>query len=289
MFDVMSQAKNAMESYTTKMKSISSNISSMNVNSYKRIDMSFQTVFNQQLSSGSSAFATGNEGGTNGIQLGGTVSISATTIDFSVGGDLPGKNLSLKVNNGDKFFIVSPDEGRSFFYVKSGDFMISENKIVTQNNMQLYGFGVQNNGTSTQQLVPIDLSNIPGIDEADKTRITWDTNGILRMSLDTETDEEGAKYGTSLPFQVALTSFKNTSGLLMSDGLTYYPTISSGPANEPVAPKAGEITPRTLEASNVDYPSEVVESLEIQRAIDAAMSVIRMANDTITAFINKMG
>ncbi len=289
MFDIMSQAKNAMESYSTKLKSISSNISSMNVSSYKRIEMSFQTVFNQQLSGGSSAYSAGNEGGTNGIQLGGTVSISATTIDFSTGGDIPGKNLSLKINNGDKFFIVSPDEGKSFFYAKSGDFKISDNKLLTQNNMQVYGFSVQDNGMSTQQLVPIDISNIPGINEADKTKITWDTNGRLRMSLDVETDGEEAKYGSPLPFQIALSSFKNTSGLLMTDGLTYYPTISSGPADVPSAPKAGEVVPRSLEASNVDYPSEVVDSLEIQRAIDAAMSVIKMANDSITAFINKLG
>lgn len=287
MFDVMSQAKNAMESYTTKLRAISSNISGMNVTAYKRIDISFQTVFNKLISVGSSAFSSESEGGTNPFQLGGTVSVSATNLDFSLGGELEGKNLSLKINDGDKFFIVSPDEGKSFFYAKNGDFKISGNKLMTQNNMQVYGLNALSaNNSTSQQLVPIDLSHVPGIDSLDKTQFTWDANGTLRTSFDAE---GSGGYGDALPFKIALTSFKNPSGLLMTDGLTYYPTASSGPAINLASPLAGDTTPRVLESSNVDYPSEVINSLEIQRAIDAAMSVIKMANDTITSFINKLG
>lgn len=281
MFDVMSQARNAMESYSSKLKIISANIVNMSVPGYKKMGASFQDIFSKLISPGTAAFSSDMNGGINPEQIGGTVSIASTFLDFSVGPETQGGNLDMKINSGKNFFIVSNDGGNSFLYTKAGNFQVTaDKKVYTKNGMQVYGFR-RTGGSSALELVPIDLSNVSYSDE---TKLTWDESGVLRDSLDTTT----SVYGKELPFQIALASFRNPSGLLMRDGTTFSPSASSGQAEGPTAPISGMIKPRYMEQANVDYPSEIVDSLETQRALDATMTVIRMANDTITQFINKL-
>lgn len=282
MFDVMSQARNAMESYTTRLKAITSNITNMSVAGFKRTDVSFQDLFSRLISNGTSPFQDGLEGGTNPIQLGGTAAVASSSVDFSQGAISGGGMLDLAIERGSALFVVSSDGGNTFKYTRAGEMQLSSdgNKVLTKTGYQLYGFR-KSGGSISAQLVPIDLA---GMDIADRTKITWDENGSLRSYFNSDTNV----YGDELGYQVALVNFMNPSGLRYEDGTTFSESLSSGPASEAGSPTPGTIKPRSKEQSNVTYTSEIVDSLEMQRSLDASLTVIRMANDTISQFINKL-
>jgi flagellar hook protein FlgE len=68
-------------------------------------------------------------------------------------------------------------------------------------------------------------------------------------------------------------------------------TMSSGSPAAYLAPggAAGNISPGQLEQSNVFYLGEAIDSMELQRAINGNLSIVRMASDLITQFINRLG
>jgi flagellar hook protein FlgE len=67
MLDIMTKAKNAIEAYNTQLRVSSANIANMSVNGYKKLDVSFQTVFERVLNGGTAA--SEGAGGTNPVQL----------------------------------------------------------------------------------------------------------------------------------------------------------------------------------------------------------------------------
>ncbi|MGB9612795.1 MAG: flagellar basal body protein, partial [Candidatus Margulisiibacteriota bacterium] len=83
LLDVMSQAKNAIEAYNAALKVSSANIANMNVPGYKKLGISFQSIFEKVLSRGTAA--EGDMGGTNPRQFGQGMSISGISVDFSAG------------------------------------------------------------------------------------------------------------------------------------------------------------------------------------------------------------
>lgn len=279
MFDVMSQAKNAMEAYTARLKAISANISNVQVDGYKRTDISFQNLFSQLISPGTAAYMNSNNGGTNPLQIGGTVAIADSTIDFSNGETVEGNQLDIAIGLPGAMFIVSPDGGKTFRYTRNGNFQIINNRVVTDTGMQLYGFRTSN-GVANQKLDPIDLTGF----NYTATLLSWDESGFLRLY-----NPETKEYGPSLPYQIGYTTFRNPSGLRYENATTFAETQASGPPSAAQVPTTGLLYPRKKEKSNVVYSSEVVDSIEVQRALDSVMSVIKMANDSITAFINKLG
>ena len=281
MFDVMSQARNAMESYSSKLRAITANISNVQVEGYKRTDVSFQSMFSNLISPGTAAFMGTEGGGTNPLQTGGTVAVADSSIDFTIGQFVDGKQIDAALRIQGAMFMVSPDGGNTVWYTRNGSFKIINDSLVTDNGMQVYGFKMIN-GVSSQRIEPISLA---GTDYGDASLLTWDERGVLRAYYNSETEE----YGAELPYQLAYTTFKNPSGLRYENATTFSESLASGQPSDPKAPPNGSVSPRRKEQSNVTYTSEVVDSIEMQRALDAVMTVIKMANDTITAFINKMG
>ena len=76
MLDIMSQAKDAIEAYDTRLKAITSNITKVAVPGYKRTEVSFEDIYNKLIHSGTASSSAGNEGGSNPYQLGGSVGIA---------------------------------------------------------------------------------------------------------------------------------------------------------------------------------------------------------------------
>lgn len=279
MFDVMSQAKNAMEAYSARLRSISANISNVQVDGFKRSDVSFQNLFSKLISPGTPAYMGDNSGGTNPMQIGGTVAIADSTIDFSNGEGIEGKELDVALGLPGAMFVLSPDGGKTFRYTRNGSFRIINDAVVNDAGMQLYGFKVIN-GVASQRLEPINLAGY----EYSQSLMSWDNYGVLIM-INPETG-----VPESFPYQLGYVTFKNPSGLRYDNATTFAESSASGAPSDPQAPNSlGTVFPRTIEQSNVVYSSEVVDSIEVQRALDSVMSVIKMANDSITAFINKLG
>lgn len=280
MLDVMSQAKNAIEAYNAALKISSANIANMNVPGYKKLGISFQSIFEKILSRGTAAEA--DMGGTNPRQFGQGMSISGISVDFSAGETTSGSPLDLAIS-GSGLFIVSPDGGNTYLYTRAGNFEIDAYGNLTSNGMQVYGLD------NSENLVPIQLdpAAYPG---ASKSNFRWLTDGRLRYTTTPDLPEDQRTY-IDTGYRIALTYFANPSGLVQAQGTTFAETLASGSPADPQAPPGavGSIKTGQIEQSNVFYLGETIAALELQRAMSGNLSMIRMASDLISSFIQKLG
>lgn len=270
MLNVMSQAKNAIYAYNTALQATSANIAGMNVTGYKRINVSFQTIFERILSQGTAA--TDTSGGTNPKQFGQGMALSNVSLDFSSGEYTSGTSIDLAIS-GQGLFIFSPDGGYSYLYGRAGNFEIDVNGNLLSNNMQVYGLD------GSGSLVPI--RSLPSGNEAD---YQWTAGGTLEYSSD------GGTTYISTGYQIALTYFKNPNGLAQAQGTSFAETPASGSPSDAQAPggAVGSVRAGQLEQSNVFYLSESLDALELQRAMEGNLTMVRLASDMISTFINKL-
>ena len=78
MLDIMSQASNAIEAYNAALTASASNIANMNVTGYKKVGVSFQSIFDKLISAGTPA--EGDLGGTNPRQFGQGMGVSGVAV-----------------------------------------------------------------------------------------------------------------------------------------------------------------------------------------------------------------
>jgi len=268
----MSQAKNAIEAYNSALKITSSNIANMSVPGYKKLGVSFQSIFERILSQGTAA--ENDMGGTNPRQLGQGMSISNIAVDFSNGETTSGSSLDLAIR-GSGLFMVSPDGGNSYLYTRAGNFQIDALGNLTSNGMQVYGLDNSDN------LVPI--SGLTG----SKINYRWLSNGRLQYSATPDNPDSF----TNEKFRIALTFFSNPSGLAQAQGTSFAETLASGSPASAQAPggAVGSVSTGQIEQSNVFYLGETIAALELQRAMTGNLSIIKMASDIISNFIQKLG
>jgi flagellar hook protein FlgE len=270
MLDLMNQAKNAIEAYNVALKATSSNIANMSVTGYKKLDVSFQSIFEKVLTKGTAADQ--NLGGTNPIQQGQGMALSNISVNFSTGEYSSGQGLDLAIQ-GQGLFVLSPDGGSSNLYTRAGSFVVDSNGNLTSNGMQVYGLDNSNN------LVPI--TNLPSGSKAD---YQWQADGTLEY-----TPDNGTTY-VSTGFRIALSYFPNPNGLAQAQGTTFAQTPASGDPASAVVPggSAGTIRPGQLEQSNVVYLQETINAIELQRAMSGNLTMLKMASDLISNFISKL-
>ncbi|MFC1571474.1 flagellar hook-basal body protein, partial [Candidatus Margulisiibacteriota bacterium] len=256
--------------YNSALSATSSNIANMNVTGYKRVEVSFQSIYEKILSQGTAA--EDNMGGTNPKQLGQGVGLANVSVDFSSGEYTTGTGLDLAIT-GQGLFVVSADGGSTYKYTRAGGFEVDANGNLTSNGMQVYGL---NNSGSL-----VAISSLPS---GNKSDYQWLADGTLQYSSDS-----GVTW-TSTGYRIALTYFSNPSGLVQDQGTSFAETVASGNPATAQAPggAVGAILPGQLEQSNVFYLSESIEALEIQRAMSGNLTVIRMASDMISQFINRL-
>ena len=279
MLEIMRQAKNAITAQNAALQIITSNIANMNTAGYKRMDISFQSIYEQILSRGMGAATSENMGGTNPIQFGQGMGIANFAVDFSQGDLQSGGSLDIAIS-GQGLMIVSDDSGSTYKYSRNGNLSIdSSGNLVTDTGYQLYGF--YGSGTS---MVPIT-----GLSAAlyNTSNLSFDSSGSLLEYTDSNFTTVKADTG----FRLALTYFNNSSGLIQSAGSTFEETQASGSPATAALPggAAGTISPRYVENSNVFYLEETLESVEIQRAMNGSLTMVRLASDVISNFINKLG
>jgi len=267
MFNIISQAKNAIDVYNAALQANSNNIAALSVPGYKRTDVTFQSIFEKILSSGTPASTLANLGGTNPIQYGQGVGIGSARVDFSQGQFASSSPIDVGID-GSGLFIVSADGGASYLYTRAGQFNVVNGNLVTASGLQVYGLD------SSGALVPI--SGLAG----SSSDYSWNdgTGELLYQS-------------TSTGYRMALSTFTNPSGLAQAQGTTFAETLASGPASSPQATggSAGNIKSSNLEQSNVVYLTETITSLELQRAISANLTIVTAASELISSFINKLG
>jgi flagellar hook protein FlgE len=270
MLDVMNQAKNAIEAYDLALKASSSNIANMSVPGYKKLEVSFQSVFEKILNQGTAAY--GNMGGTNPKEIGQGMALGSSYIDFSQGEYSSGTSLDLAIS-GQGLFIVSPDGGKSHLYTRAGSFQIDSSGNLTSNGMLVYGLN------SAGAVTPIT-----GLPSGNRSDYRWQSDGTLEYSAD------GGTTYVSTGYRIALTYFANPNGLAQARGTSFAETAASGSAAAAQAPggAVGSLRTGEIEQSNVVYLSETIDSMELQRAMSGNLTVLRMASDMISSFISKL-
>ncbi len=269
MLDIMSQAQNAIEAYNTALKVTSSNIANMNVPGYKKLNVSFQSIFEDVLSQGTAA--SNNQGGSNPRQLGQGMALAGVNVDFAAGEYVTGSSLDLAVQ-GQGLFVVSPDGGRTYLYTRAGNFNIDSQGNLLSNGMQVYGLNASGSVTP--------ISKLPS---GTKTNYRWQADGTLEFASD------GINF-TATGYRVALTYFSNAGGLTQAQGTAFAQSVASGAAASFQAPggAAGSLKPGQLEQSNVFYLNETINALELQRAMSGNLTMLRLASDIISQFISKL-
>ncbi|MFA6548384.1 MAG: flagellar hook basal-body protein [Candidatus Margulisiibacteriota bacterium] len=270
MLDIMNQAKNAIEAYDLALKASSSNIANMSVPGYKKLDVSFQSIFERILSQGTAT--DGDMGGSNPREIGQGMTLGSSYIDFSQGEYATGTSMDLSIS-GQGLFIVSADGGNNYLYTRAGNFQIDSSGHLTSNGMQVYGLN------SAGAVTPI--ASLPSGNRSD---YKWLSDGTLQYSAD------GGTTYVSTGYRIALTYFSNPNGLAQAQGTSFSVTAASGAAATAQAPggAVGSLRTGQIEQSNVVYLSETIDALELQRAMSSNLTVLRMASDMISAFINKL-
>jgi len=268
LLDIVRRAKNAMVAYDESLRISTNNSANMATTGYKALKQSFKTVFNDVVNQGFQG--EGTSGQLNPIQFGSGVSLGSISLDFSQGALGEGGPLDCAVS-GRGLFIVSPDGGNTHFYTRNGNFHVDTTGqfIVDTSGRVLIG----ENGE------PISTSGY--------TDLGWARGGILvgNYGAFSTGQEQAMQIG-----RLMLADFTNVEGLTQYDGSAFKESVVSGTRFTGVAGEGsfGEVEPESLEKSNVFYTGETIDAIEVQRAMSAVLSAIKIASDQISQVINKL-
>lgn len=289
LMDVMTNGKNAMKAFDQALQLSTANMGNVETNGYKSLQYSFQTIFNDVVRGGSAARMDGS-GGVNPLQMGSSVALGGVNLDFEQGEMKEGNDMNLAVL-GTGMYVVSEDGGNSFLYTRNSEFGFdSDGYVVDPEGRRLYGFKIAEDGSViTNKLVPVKSDGYTDVGweyKADSGKLIA---GYSQYKYAVENDMDLPE--TKSLYQVALTSFVNRSGLVQNDGTTFKPTVASG---DPLPYKVsggdyGNAYSQTIEESNVFYVGEMLEALGVQRAMQASLTAVKMANQQIQNVVQQLG
>ncbi len=286
MLDIMKNGENAMRAFETALRLQTANMGNMSTTGYKSLKYSFKTVFNKVINTGSAGSL--NQGGTNPHQEGSSVALANITVDFSQGELGTGNMLDLAIQ-GNGLYIVSPDNGNTFLYTRAGNFQLNEKGYLLDNSgRNVYGYKYIGNGEfDTSKIEPIFIENTEMAGSAG-----WESSGTRGILVESfSLSQQSLELGKPL-YQVALTDFPNKSALIQHDGTTYKATPAAGIPFEPSPPVVngmGQAMSQSLEKSNVFFIGETVDAMEIQRAMSASLTAVKIASQQIENIIQQLG
>lgn len=289
LMDVMTNGKNAMKAFDQALQLSTANMGNVETNGYKSLQYSFQTIFNDVLRGGSAAKMDGS-GGTNPYQTGSSVGLAGVSLDFNQGEMKEGNDMNMAIL-GTGMYAVSEDGGNTFLYTRNSEFSFdSSGYVVDPQGRVVYGYKIGEDGAPmTNKLVPIKNDGF--------TDVGWEYKSDSGKLIAGYSQYKYARENGMPPtetkglYQVALTTFQNRSGLIQNDGTTFKSTIASGDPM-PFMVSGGEYGnaySQTIEESNVFYVGEMLEALGIQRAMQASLTAVKMANQQIQNVVQQLG
>jgi flagellar hook protein FlgE len=166
--------------------------------------------------------------------------------------------------------MVSPDGGTTVYYTRNGSFHVD-----TTGQYIIDGSGNMLLGESG----PITTGGY--------TDLGWGPNGVLLGNYSKYKDgqEPALQIG-----RLQLADFTNVEGLTQYDGTLLKESVVSGTLTTGYSGEGsfGTIETESLEKSNVFYTGETIDAIEVQRAMSAVLSAIKIASDQISQVINKL-
>lgn len=277
----MFSAISGLKQHQVMLDVTANDISNVNTIGYKSARVTFQDSLNQ-LQRGA-AGATAATGGSNAAQVGLGVSLGSIDNLMSGGTSQPtGNPLDVSIQ-GDGFFQIgegnptaanSPIEPQS--YTRAGNFSVSTKGYLTNASGQ-YVIGYQLDAGTGNPITTGVAVQIP--DGATGVAIDK-TGGVSWVDPGTGTRVTG--------YRLTLATFANASGLERSGGNSWVTSANSGQktVNTPGIGGAGDLSPGTIEMSNVDLSQTFTNMITAQRGFQANSRVISTADEMLQDLVN---
>jgi len=240
-------AASGMEALKFKIDVIANNLSNTQTDGFKRTDAEFTDLLYQYWRK------PGAQDNPTGVGFGLGARVAGTNIQHLQGSlQTTSSNLDWAIDGEGFFAVTDPITGERMF-TRRGAFKLN-------NNGQL----VTNDGFFLDPAINIP----PGTSSyhIDRTGTVW-------------AEQPGTGLLTQLG-QITLTMFPNPAGLVARGSSLYTPTSASGDPQDgqPGQQGYGIIHGRTLEASNVQIVTEMVDLITTQKAFDTNSKVINVAD-----------
>jgi flagellar basal-body rod protein FlgG len=257
----LQSASSGLRAMSTNLDVIANNLANVNTPGYKASRANFQDLLYVERMQPGVENASGDQRPT-GLYLGLGVKVSGTQLDFEEGAAIPtGRPLDVRVQ-GAGFFQVQVETAKSadqIAYTRAGNFALNaDGEIVLATDQ----------GRRLVPTIQIPDDHIPPISIESDGRVLVQTPGA------TEPDEVG---------RIELASFINPAGLEQVGENLYVETVASGGpiTGDPGEDSFGTLIAGTLEASNVDPTSELIELIRTQRAFEMNSQSIRAADESL--------
>jgi flagellar basal-body rod protein FlgG len=234
-------AKTGLDAQNTQMAVISNNLANANTTGYKADRATFQDLMYQNIQQ-VGAQSTQNTQYSTGLSLGTGVRIAATEKNYLQGSVLQtGGNLDLSVTGSGFFQITMPDGTLS--YTRDGSFSLdSQGNVVTASGYPL----------SPAITIPITAQSV-----------TVGADGTVSVTT------AGSAKATTVG-QIQLANFINVEGLQPTGNNLLTESAASGApqVGTPNTNGLGSLNQGSLETSNVNTVTELVNMIECQRAYE---------------------
>ena len=137
MSQALHTASTGINAGQSQINVIANNVANINTTAYKSANVTFETLYSNNLSYGSAATKDG--GGTNPKQIGLGVKVGGITRNFTSGQFVQtGRDTDLMIS-GSGFFVVEDSDGKQYF-TRDGVFSMDSNgNLVTQSGMKVVG------------------------------------------------------------------------------------------------------------------------------------------------------
>jgi len=260
MMRAMWSAAAGMNVQTMNMDAISNNLANINTAGFKAGRAEFQDLLYQTINTAGTSTSTTTTQPTS-LQLGHGARLSAMVKDFSTG-SLQQTNSSYDLAiQGDGFFRVLQTDG-TFAYTRDGSFTVDQN-----------GNLVNSNGNTLDPQITIPQ---------DALTVTIASDGTVTVTQQGQTTPQ--QVG-----QITISNFINPNGLNSIGKNLMQPTLASGDPIDgvPGTTGLGTIQQSSLEGSNVDMASEMVNMIVGQRAYEANSKTIQTC-DQMLQLVNNL-
>jgi len=260
MMRAMWSAAAGMNVQTMNMDAISNNLANINTNGYKAGRAEFQDLLYQTINTAGTNSSTTTTSPTN-LQLGHGARMSAVVSDFSTGSLQQTSSPYDMAIQGEGFFRVLQTDG-TFAYTRDGSFTVDQNGVLV---------------SSTGQTLDPQIT-IP----QDALSVTIASDGTVTVT----------QQGQSTPQQVGqitISNFINPNGLTNLGHNLLQATLASGDPIDgvPGTTGLGTIQQSSLEGSNVDMATEMVNMIVGQRAYEANSKTIQTC-DQMLQLVNSL-
>ncbi len=255
-------AATGMNSLQTKLDNISNNLANVNTTGFKREKTDFQDLYYRNLKLPGYQDQAGYLTPT-GIAVGLGTRVAATQTDFTQGAfNETGNQLDLAINGNGLFQVLDPTG--QIYYTRAGNFTVNAiGQVVTAS------------AYDGRPLTP------PITIQQDATGIVVGANG--QVSIQTYGNTTLQQVG-----QIQLAWFQNPEGLLKIGENLYQQTQASGPQliNNPGLNGMGTIQQGTLEQSNVEPVTELIDLITTQRNFELNSQMVQAGDQILQLIAN---